>query len=76
MLRGTPGLRGPIEDGQGYVPAGVCMRCAGEIYPGETVFVWEERRVCVDCFRAKVSALLNEAPGEVAQMLGVETKEV
>ena len=76
MLRGIPGLQRPVEDGQECVPAGVCMRCAGEIYPGETVFAWEGRRVCVDCFRAKVSALLKEAPKEVAQMLGVETREV
>ncbi len=76
MLTGTTGLRGPVEDGQECVPAGVCRRCAGEIYPGEVVFVWEERSVCVDCFRTKVSALLKEVPEEVAQMLGVETQEV
>lgn len=74
MIRGTPGLRPALADGQACVPVCLCRRCGGEMYPGETVFRWEGRLVCVDCFKTAVTVWLEEAAREAAQALGVETR--
>lgn len=76
MIRGTPGLRLPLEDGQSRRPACFCAHCAGELYPGETGYVWEGRQICPDCFRLEVNRWLEEAAREVAWALGVETRDV
>ena len=73
MIRGTPGLTLPLADRQDVVPVCLCDRCTGELYAGEVAYVWQERRICPDCFKAEVTAWLEEAAQEVACALGVES---
>lgn len=70
-----PGLRPPLRDVQQDRPVGRCTRCGGEVYAGERVYAWRGTRVCVDCFRAGVTAWLAEAPHEVAAALDVGSEE-
>lgn len=74
MTRGTPGLRQVHADRQDCGPVCLCGRCAGEMYDGECGYLWEGRQVCVDCFKAVVTAWLEEAVQEVACALGVESR--
>lgn len=76
MIRGTPGIRPGSTDAQTFSPACLCRRCGGELYPGETAYLWDGRQMCIDCFRWSVTAWLNEAAPEAAQALGVETRLV
>lgn len=73
MIRGTPGLRLPLADRQEAAPVCLCGRCTGEMYAGEVNYVWQDKRICPDCFKAVVSAWLEEAAQEVACALGVES---
>ena len=75
MLRGTPGILNPLQDAQQATPACYCERCKGEVYSGETVYAWEGKQICSDCFKAVVTAWLKEAPGAVAAALEIETEE-
>lgn len=76
MIRGTPGLRPVPADAQATGAVCLCQRCGGELYPGETSFLWDGKQMCTDCFRAAVAAWLGEAAQEAAQALGVETRMV
>ena len=76
MIRGTPGLRAALEDIQSIPPCCLCGRCGGELYPGEVGYLWEDRQICLDCFKAEVRAWLEAAAAEVAAVLGVEMREV
>ncbi len=62
----------PLRDAQQERPAAWCGECLGEIYPGETVYRWEGKAVCPDCFKWAVRALLETSPGRLADELGVE----
>lgn len=61
------------RDPQEEVPAARCRRCGGEVYRGETLFYWEGRGVCPDCFRWSVERLLDTSPVLLARDLGVDT---
>lgn len=74
MIRGTPGLRWALTDQQDGDAVCLCMRCGGELYPGETGYLWESRQICPDCFKTVVTAWLEESSREVAAMLGVEMR--
>lgn len=74
MVRGTLGLRPTPEDLQDSTPVFLCSRCMGEMYSGEHLFTWESKQVCTDCFKAAVTAWLDETPAEAAFGLGVETR--
>ena len=76
MPRGAPGTLNPLRDIQQDSPACYCKRCGGEVYSGETLYTWEDKRICSDCFEAAVTAWLKEAPGEVAMALDIETEEI
>ena len=60
-------MLGRVFDGAGRPIDGL-----GEIYPGETVYRWEGKAVCPDCFKWAVRALLETSPGRLADELGVE----
>lgn len=77
-MRGTPGLLPPLRDTQQDEPACYCERknCGGEVFSGETVYTWQGRRICSDCFKSVVTAWLEEAPHEVAAALDIEMEEV
>ena len=74
MIRGTPGLSSNWNDPQSGTPVFLCSRCMGEMYCGEPLFVWEDKQICTDCFKAAATAWLNEAPSEAAFGLGVEMR--
>ena len=76
MTRGIPGLRPPLSDRQASEPERLCEGCGGEMYAGENLYLWEDRTMCVDCFKAAVSAWLEEAAEEAAQALGVEKRSL
>lgn len=69
-------MRTALRDAQQDTPACYCKRCGGEVYPGETVFTWQDKKICSDCFKSVVTAWLEEAPNEVAAALEIETEEV
>jgi len=68
----TGGLRPPLADLQAELPVCRCGRCKGEVYSGESMFRWEEQRICADCFKSAVAAWLEDSPLEVAGELSVE----
>lgn len=68
-------MRDPMRDIQQDEPACYCKRCGGEVFSGETVFTWQDKKVCSDCFKAVVTAWLEEAPNEVAVALDIEMEE-
>lgn len=74
MTRGMPGLCSAGTDQQNRTPVCLCMRCGGELYPGEVGYLWENKRICPDCFKTVVAVWLEEAAREVAAVLGVETQ--
>ncbi|MBR2934065.1 MAG: hypothetical protein IKB79_00545 [Oscillospiraceae bacterium] len=74
MLRGTPGLHPALTDQQDGRDVGLCMRCGGELYPGEMGYMWEDRQICPDCFKRVVTVWLEESSREVAAALGVEMR--
>lgn len=76
MPRGSPGVLNPLRDTQQDIPACYCERCGGEVYYGETLYIWEGKRICSDCFEAIVSMWLKESPAGVAAALDIETEMV
>ena len=66
----------PLRDAQQDEPVCHCKRCGGEVYSGETVYTWENKKICSDCFNAVVTAWLEEAPEGIAAALQIETEEV
>ena len=76
MLRGTNGLMAPVRDTQQDEPACYCERCGGEVFSGETVYTWQDKKICSDCFKSVVTAWLEDAPNEVAAALETEMEEV
>ena len=67
----------PLRDMQDEAPAGVCPRCGGEIWPGETAYNRESAGfICSDCFKAAVSKLMEQDPKLVAVEMGVDYQEV
>lgn len=66
------GLKPPMRDNQEDKPACVCPVCGGEVYAGEKLFEWSGKKVCVDCFKHKVTLWLELSPEQVANALGFD----
>lgn len=49
-----------------------CKRCGGEIYREETMYFWEGKWVCYDCFKTAVAALLDSNPQQIALEMQVD----
>ena len=73
MLRGTAGLQPALRDTQQDRVVCWCHRCCGEVYEYESMYIWEGKRICVDCFQSVVTAWVTEHPAEVASALDVTT---
>ena len=71
MTPGTMGLLPPLRDTQQCPPADLCPRCRGELYPGESRFVWEGTAVCTDCFQELAGRWLARFPVEAAHAMQV-----
>ena len=67
-----PGLKPPLRDSQEDRPLCRCQKCGGEVYAGETLFEWEGKKVCVDCFRYAMGVWLKDCPEQVADALGFD----
>lgn len=76
MHRGTSGLMPALRDTQQDDVVCWCCRCGGEVYADETMYVWEGKRICSDCFRGVVKSRVEMAPTEVAFALDVDTVTV
>lgn len=57
------------------VIVGHCDKCGGEIYQYEPTVYEDGKRMCVDCFRARVGEILKDSPAIVADCLGMRYKE-
>ena len=71
MHRGTPGLKPALRDEQDAKVVCWCRRCGGEVYEEETLYVWDGKRVCPDCFKECVKDWLDKSSNEVADALGI-----
>lgn len=76
MLRGTEGLRPPLSDPQEEAPACECAKCRQGVYHGETMFEWEGKMICVECFKSIIVSWVEEQPVLVAFALNTEMEEV
>ena len=64
-----PKLSLPLRDIQNDEPAARCEKCLGEVYAEETMFEWDGRDICVDCFKENVRLWLELSPQQVAGAL-------
>lgn len=55
----------PLRDVQEEAPVGY-GDCGHEVYRGESIFEWEGRMLCTDCWRRAVGAALEECPEQLA----------
>lgn len=70
-------IKNPLRYPQDEIPACHCLKCGGEVWHGEPMFDWNGRGfICLDCFRASVSALLDSDPRLAAAEMGVDWKEL
>ena len=63
-------VRVPLRDIQQEEPVCSCEGCGGEIYRGETIFEWQGKWVCVDCFQSELNGWLLHSPEQAAMELG------
>lgn len=66
----------PFRDPQDADPVDLCgsRRCRGEIYPGETMYLYEDRWLCPDCFKAEIEKLLSRDERTLALALGLDMR--
>ena len=64
-----PKLKLPLRDSQDESPASLCEECFGEVWSGETLFRWNGKRICEDCFKHKVRSWLELSPRQIANAL-------
>lgn len=64
----------PLRDVQSDTPVAICEnpKCQGEVYSGECRFPWEGKKICLDCFKAAVTAMLDSNPCQLAYELGLD----
>lgn len=66
---------GYLQDSQMENPVFQCHKCLGEVYPGEPSFYWDNKHICVDCFKLKVNAWMDFSPTQVAAVMGFDYEE-
>ena len=64
----------PYRDIQEEAPKAHCESCGGELYGYEDVYTYAGKDVCLGCFVAAMHDWVEEAPREVAGLLGVEVE--
>lgn len=64
------GREPPLDPPEEYY---ITADCGHECYYGETVYSWDEKHICEDCFMDKVQEL---TASELAYLLNVDTFEV
>ena len=67
-------IKAPLRDAQQEAPAGYCEKCEGEVWRGESRFLWEGKWLCPDCFRSAVTNMLDQAPWQLAMELGLDVE--
>ena len=63
-------IRVPLRDTQQEEPVCTCGQCGGEVYRGESLFEWQGKWVCVDCFQSELNCWLVRSPEQAARELG------
>lgn len=66
----------PFRDPQQSPPAAHCDECGGELYCYDTVFHYDGKTMCRECFAERISTWVREYPYEIAAVLGVEMEEI
>lgn len=63
-------------DPQDAVTVAICgnRKCRGEVYSGETMYLWEGVWLCPDCFKSAVESLLSENPRQLALELDLDMR--
>ena len=64
----------PYRDIQDEAPKAHCESCGGELYGYEKVYRHAGEELCRECFIAAMQDWVEEAPDEVAGLLGVEVE--
>lgn len=64
----------PYRDIQDAAPKAHCESCGGELYGYEKVYHHAGEAICRECFIAAMQDWVEEAPDEVAGLLGVEVE--
>lgn len=59
-----------LRDAQDETPSAYCEACRGEVYREESLFDWDGKQICPDCFKRKVRSWLELSPEQVANALG------
>lgn len=62
----------PLRDPQDAIPSSTCEKCRGEVYSGETMYLWEGTWLCPDCFKSAIEKLLEADPRQLALELNLE----
>lgn len=61
-------------DAQDRPTAAACGKCRGEVYAGETQYLYEGRWLCSDCFKAEIESILARDPRTLALALDLEMR--
>lgn len=67
-----PLLQNP--DAQDRPPVATCDNCKGEIWHNEPIFQWEEKWICLSCFKDRVKAMLENDPVLLAYEMNLEVE--
>ena len=47
-----------------------------EIYLGQTVYYWQGRVMCLDCFQDEITDMLDNDPDGLAELVGADVYEI
>ena len=65
--------KSPYRDVQEDLPVQIAG-CGHEIYRDEPLFQWEGKWVCLDCFKDRMTAMLEDDPVLLACEMGLEVE--
>lgn len=62
-----------LPDKQQATPFAHCDRCQGEMYKGDTLYIWDGTKICGECMEEKFNCMTT---AEKAALLGSEMVQV
>lgn len=60
------------HDAQDRPAVAFCESRQCEIWHDEPVFLWEGKWICLDCFKDRIGALLEDNPVQLANEMNIE----
>jgi len=69
-------MQNPLRDVQRNGPVCQCQMCLGEVYREETMYEWEGKLICSDCFQDVIWVFVKAHPEELASELGIEMQHM